>query len=228
MPASYQLATLPPEALKLYRRRIDPVAKKWYDEGVAQRDAKLLGKVVRQAISSSYGDKALMALGEMQLEEGNFSEARWCWERILPVHALPPARSARGRAYPDTTLDPAAASRAAGSGFNSRRFGRTCLRRAMRGSCNSMLTPADDWPGEKFATPNPLAELLNQSRLWPKPPAKLPIGRPLPVGPNDTRLLRKWSMWPRSSGAKFAARRSRRQPKSAESRGGWGRTVHRG
>ncbi len=35
-----QLAALPPEALKLYRRRVDPVAQKWYEEGIARRDAK--------------------------------------------------------------------------------------------------------------------------------------------------------------------------------------------
>ena len=82
-----QLAALPPEALKLYRRRVDPVAQKWYEEGLARRDAKLLSNVVQRAFASSWGDKALMALGEMRLEEGDFSAARWCWERILPVKA---------------------------------------------------------------------------------------------------------------------------------------------
>ena len=86
-----QLAALPPEALKLYRRRVDPVAQKWYEEGIARRDAKLLSNVVQQAFASSWGDKALMALGEIRLEEGDFSAARWCWERILPVKA-PPGR----------------------------------------------------------------------------------------------------------------------------------------
>ena len=84
-----QLAALPPEALKLYRRRIDPVAQKWYEEGVAHRDAKLLNNVVREAFASSFGDKALMALGEIYLEAGDFSTARWCWERILPVQVPP-------------------------------------------------------------------------------------------------------------------------------------------
>ena len=94
-----QLAALPPEALKLYRRRVDPVAQKWYEEGLARRDAKLLENVVQQAFASSWGDKALMALGEMRLEEGDFSAARWCWERILPVRSRP-ARSTPGPAIP--------------------------------------------------------------------------------------------------------------------------------
>ena len=96
-----QLAALPPEALKLYRRRVDPVAEKWYEEGIARRDAKLLGNVVQQAFASTWGDKALMALGEIRLEEGDFSAARWCWERILPVKVPP------GREYGAPTPGPA-------------------------------------------------------------------------------------------------------------------------
>src|SRR5437868_3169306 len=31
-----QIAALPPAALELYRQRVDPLAKKWYEEGIAQ------------------------------------------------------------------------------------------------------------------------------------------------------------------------------------------------
>ena len=118
-----QLAALPREALKLYRRRIDPVAEKWYTEGLARRDAKLLDNVIQQAFASSWGDKALMALGEIRLEEGDFSAARWCFERILPAKMPPGATGTHERpsslgigagypdnwpGYPDSTLDPAA------------------------------------------------------------------------------------------------------------------------
>ncbi len=37
-----QFAALPPEALKLYRRRIDPLARQWYQRGIAGRDRDLL------------------------------------------------------------------------------------------------------------------------------------------------------------------------------------------
>ena len=84
-----QLAALPPEALKLYRARVDPVAQKWYEQGIAERNRTLLQNVVEQAFASSYGDEALMALGEMALESGDYAAARWHWERILP--ATPPA-----------------------------------------------------------------------------------------------------------------------------------------
>ena len=80
-----QLAALPPEALKLYRARVDPVAQKWYEQGIAERNRRLLENVVQQAFASKYGDDALMALGEMSLESGDYVAARWYWERILPV-----------------------------------------------------------------------------------------------------------------------------------------------
>ena len=80
--ANCDLAALPPEALKLYRGRVDPVAKRWYEQGIAERNGKLLQNVVRQAFASSYGDDALMALGEMALESGDYAAARSCWERV--------------------------------------------------------------------------------------------------------------------------------------------------
>ncbi|MHC4177548.1 MAG: tetratricopeptide repeat protein, partial [Planctomycetota bacterium] len=84
-----QLANLPAEALKLYRSRVDPVAQRWYEEGMKKRDRELLAKVVERAFASSWGDDALMALGEMDLEQGDYTSARWCWERIVPAR-LPP------------------------------------------------------------------------------------------------------------------------------------------
>ena len=99
-----QLAALPPEALKLYRKRVDPVAQKWYQQGLTERDRRLLQKIVDQAFASRYGDKALMALGEMALEAGDFSAARWYWERIVP-NASPAGTSQTWPGYPDTDLD---------------------------------------------------------------------------------------------------------------------------
>jgi outer membrane protein assembly factor BamB len=102
-----QLAALPAEALKLYRQRVDPIARKWYEQGMAQRDRAALEKVVDRAFASRYGDKALVALGEMALEAGDFAAARWYWERILPC--TPPAGVPRTwPGYPDTDLDLAA------------------------------------------------------------------------------------------------------------------------
>jgi hypothetical protein len=87
-----QLAALPAEALKLYRARVDSIAQKWYEQGIAERDRGLLRNVVEQAFASSYGDDALLALGEMAFESGNYAAARSQWERI--VLSTPPSESA--------------------------------------------------------------------------------------------------------------------------------------
>ncbi len=79
-----RLAELPAEARKSYRARIDATAKQLYDEGILHRDAAPLNRLVEQMFLSSWTDKALYALGEMALEQANYREARWCWERISP------------------------------------------------------------------------------------------------------------------------------------------------
>jgi len=102
-----QLASLPAEALALYRSRVDPVAKKWYEEGVALRDRRLLTRVVDQALASSWGDNALFVLGEMALESGDYAAARSHWERIIPVE-VPPDSARTWLCVPNTDLDLAA------------------------------------------------------------------------------------------------------------------------
>jgi len=102
-----QLAALPPKALARYRGRVDPLARQWYEEGVATRNVRLLRNVVDQAFASSWSDKALLALGDAYLEEGDFAAARWCWERIVPQsRAANEAPAWLG--YPDSKLDLAA------------------------------------------------------------------------------------------------------------------------
>jgi len=102
-----KLASLPPDALGLYRSRVDPVARKWYEDGVAGRDRRLLLNVVEQAFASSWGDDALNALAEMSLEQGDYARARSCWERIVPVD--PPSEGpSTWLSFPDTDLDLAA------------------------------------------------------------------------------------------------------------------------
>ena len=108
-----QIAELPPDALALYRSRVDPQARRWYESGVANRDTQLLLNVVEQLFCSSWGDDALLALGEIALEQGDFGNARGYWEKILPpwywARQTPAAAQAEGTAtwlvYPDTDLD---------------------------------------------------------------------------------------------------------------------------
>lgn len=79
-----QLASMPADGRAIYRSRVDSLAKRWYEQGVAGRDRQLLTRVVDQLFVSSWGDSALLALGEIALERGDYQEARWCWERISP------------------------------------------------------------------------------------------------------------------------------------------------
>jgi cellulose synthase operon protein C len=102
-----QLAALPAEALKLYRGRVDAAAKKWYEDGTANRDRRALQNVVDRYFASSWGDKALLALGELAMESGDFAAARWHWQRIIPAR-LPNGQSPTWLNYPDTSLDLAA------------------------------------------------------------------------------------------------------------------------
>ncbi len=102
-----QLAALGDEALRLYRNRVDPLARKWYEEGVEHRNRGPLLSVLREAFAGRWGDDALLALGEMALESGDYTQARWYWERILPTE-LPAGVPRTWPGYPDTDLDPAA------------------------------------------------------------------------------------------------------------------------
>ncbi|HWB08064.1 MAG TPA: PQQ-binding-like beta-propeller repeat protein [Pirellulales bacterium] len=169
-----QLASLPAEALDLYRRRVDPQARRWYEEGVRQRDARRLRDVVEQLFCSSWGDDALLALGDLALEAGNSGMARGYWEKILPpafwARLAPPVVQTNGSPawllYPDTDLDPTAvrarlvlAAVLAGDALAARQsleeFARDC------GTAEGKLG------GRQVNYAEFLGKLLAESREWP-------------------------------------------------------------
>jgi outer membrane protein assembly factor BamB len=78
-----------PAALRLYRARVDPLAARWYQDGLAARDEPLLERVADELFASSHGDDALYALGEMALERGDYAAARRSWEAISPRFRAP-------------------------------------------------------------------------------------------------------------------------------------------
>jgi outer membrane protein assembly factor BamB/tetratricopeptide (TPR) repeat protein len=80
--AHRELARLPAEGLALYRGRVDPQAQRWYEEGVKEREPALLDRVIDEFFTSSYGDDALLARGEIALERGQYQRARQSFERI--------------------------------------------------------------------------------------------------------------------------------------------------
>lgn len=100
------LAGLPAEGLAEYRRLVDAPARQRFERGRLDRDTHELKWVIRQAFASSYGDDALLLLGDLAWERGETDLARRYWEQILPRSragdSVNPAPMLR---YPDTQLD---------------------------------------------------------------------------------------------------------------------------
>jgi hypothetical protein len=87
-----QIARLPADGLAAYRRRVDPLAERWYQEGIAEHDEAKLRRVVDESFCSSSGDDALLALGEFALERADIESARHAWEQISPMLRGPNGR----------------------------------------------------------------------------------------------------------------------------------------
>jgi len=104
-----QLASLPAEALRLYRQRYESQAQKKLQQAQADRDIFQLRKIVEDAFCTRAAEKAIDLLGDLAFERGRFEEAEEWWRLLAP---LPDARrdaATRGLAlvYPDLTLNPA-------------------------------------------------------------------------------------------------------------------------
>jgi outer membrane protein assembly factor BamB len=89
------LASEAPEALRHYRSLADPLAEQWLREASAARDERLLARLVKEAFATRYGDDALLRLGDMALERGEFAAARGWYERIGPALRLPDSAAQR-------------------------------------------------------------------------------------------------------------------------------------
>jgi outer membrane protein assembly factor BamB len=90
-----ELARLPAEGLAAYRRRVDPIAERWFREGISGRAETMLRRVVDELFCSSWGDDALMALGELALERGDIAAARRYWEQVSPLTRDPDGQPMR-------------------------------------------------------------------------------------------------------------------------------------
>jgi outer membrane protein assembly factor BamB len=85
-----RLAALLPDALRPYRTRVDPQAKKWLDQGAADRDPIPLQRVVEEAFCSRPAEAALDLLGDLAFERGRFHQAERWWRML----ALPASEAA--------------------------------------------------------------------------------------------------------------------------------------
>lgn len=86
------ISRLPPPALAIYRSRVDGLAQAWLQDAIAERNEPLLEQITHQLFASTFGDDALLALGELALERGDYSAARRAWERITPIARGPEGR----------------------------------------------------------------------------------------------------------------------------------------
>jgi len=85
-----------PEAVRIYRTQVDPLAEQWLQQSEAEHDSRWLQRIVDQFFVSSVGDQALFRLGSHALERGEYRQAREYWERMssrlrfpgLPGNAL--------------------------------------------------------------------------------------------------------------------------------------------
>ncbi len=77
-----QIAALPEPARKIFRDAVEPSAKKWLEQGAAQRDARLLEQVVAQAFCSKSAMQALQLLGDLAFERGEFEVAEHYWRML--------------------------------------------------------------------------------------------------------------------------------------------------
>lgn len=96
-----KIAQMPPEARAIYRDRVDPIAGRWYREGVDRRDAGPLRRVVDQAFCSSWGDDALELLGDLAFQDGRFGEALSAYSQLVPDRAEDPFVLV----HPDPSID---------------------------------------------------------------------------------------------------------------------------
>ena len=104
-----QLASLPSEALRLYRQRYENQAQKKLQQAQADRDIVQLRKIVEDAFCTRAAEKAIDLLGDLAFERGRFEEAEEWWRLLAPLPDTRRDAATRGLAlvYPDLTLDPA-------------------------------------------------------------------------------------------------------------------------
>lgn len=102
------LTQLPPEGLAVYRKRVDPQVRRWLDHWELSHDEADLQRVVREGYLSSYGDDALLALGETAWDRGDFPLARLYWTQLVPLgQQAQAAKLPTLLRYPDSDLNPA-------------------------------------------------------------------------------------------------------------------------
>ncbi len=95
------LAALPPETLFAFQNRLEEPANKLLDAGRRDRDPAPLRQLLNRYFISRPAENAIVLLGELLFERGDFRAAEQTWRLLLPPG------DPRELAYPYLTIDPA-------------------------------------------------------------------------------------------------------------------------
>ena len=79
------LARMPADVLKSYRVRADEPARKLLDAGKKARDPRPLRELIDRYFASRPSEEALLLLGELAFERGEFRTAEGYWRRLIPI-----------------------------------------------------------------------------------------------------------------------------------------------
>ena len=102
--ADMMIAGLPSGGLAAYRRRVDSLARKWFESGKRHHDETMLRQVVNRSFNSSYGDDAIWLLGEWAWQQGETAAARSYWTQLVPIASdSQRSMSVAALRYPDTS-----------------------------------------------------------------------------------------------------------------------------
>jgi outer membrane protein assembly factor BamB len=177
---SLRLAAWPAEGLALARQQFDPLARPLLAQGLAERDPALLERIVEEYFVASVADEALLALGDIALEQGRPAVARAYWQRIARPRDTPGDGFA---AYPGPDVDLAGvvARRALASLFAG---DREQARRDIDALTAQFPTAMGTLGGRKGAYRALLEDLYTASAQWPAPAP--PVGWPTFAG-DDAR-----------------------------------------
>ncbi|MEE2643191.1 MAG: hypothetical protein VX768_21360 [Planctomycetota bacterium] len=90
-----------PEALRIYRERMDTEAEALLQAALEGEDVEQLQQVVQNYFCSSIGDDATDRLAHIRFEKGFFSSAETCWNALISAEGFPVESNLR---YPDSDL----------------------------------------------------------------------------------------------------------------------------
>ena len=81
---NHLLVDMPPAGLAIYRDRVDPQARRWFEAGRAEKDPTAVSRVLLEAYASRWADDALWWLGEQAWQANQPQRAARYWRQLLP------------------------------------------------------------------------------------------------------------------------------------------------